>query len=198
MSLMIEGRIINLRTLRNSDAYSIYKNAKDREVTMYTRLPYPYRLKYAHDFVRSCQEQYKKKTAFELGIESKITGKIIGMISLVNIDYEHRSGEVGYWLGNQYWRRGITKEALSLILDFGFNNLELIRIYAKVLHPNLASIRLLQSAGFRYEGRVRKSVFREGSWFDELIFAMVDRGDVVLDGSAPTTVSFQGRRRRRE
>jgi ribosomal-protein-alanine N-acetyltransferase len=175
MFLVIEGRIINLRTLRNSDAYSIYKNAKDREVTMYTRLPYPYRLKYAHDFVRLCQEHYKEKTAFELGIESKKTEEIIGMISLMNIDYELRSGEVGYWLGNQYWRRGITKEALSLILDFGFNNLKLNRIYAKVLHPNLASIRLLQSAGFRYEGRVRKSVFREGSWFDELIFAMVDK-----------------------
>src|SRR5215510_5912237 len=174
MFLVIEGRIINLRTLRNSDAYSIYKNANDREVTMYTRLPYPYKLKYAHDFVRLSQEHYNEKTAFELGIESKKTEEIIGMISLGNIDYEHRSGEVGYWLGNQYWRRGITKEALSLILDFGFSNLELNRIHAKVLHPNLASIRLLQSAGFRYESRVRKSVFRDGRWFDELIFAVVD------------------------
>jgi ribosomal-protein-alanine N-acetyltransferase len=96
------------------------------------------------------------------------------MISLIHIDNRHRSAEVGYWLGNQYWRRGITKEALTLILDFGINNLELVRIYAKVLHPNLPSIRVLQSAGFRYEGRIRKNVFREESWFDELIFALVD------------------------
>lgn len=174
MFLMIEGRIINLRTLENSDAYSIYKNAKDREVSKYTHLPYPYRLKYARDFVRLCQEHYKKKTDYELGIESKKTGKVIGMISLMHIDNSHRSAEVGYWLGNQYWRRGITKEALTLILDFGFNTLELVKIYAKVLHPNLHSIRLLQSAGFRYEGRIRKSVLKEGSWFDELIFALVD------------------------
>jgi RimJ/RimL family protein N-acetyltransferase len=52
------------------------------------------------------------------------------------------------------------QEDLTLILDFGFNNLELVRIYAKVLHPNLTSIRLLESAGFRYEGRIRKSLFR--------------------------------------
>lgn len=172
--LVIEGRIINLRTLGNSDAYSIYKNAKDRKISKYTHLPYPYRLNYARDFVRLCQEHYKKKTDYELGIQSKKTGEIIGMISLMHIDNRHRSAEVGYWLGNQYWRRGITKEALTLILDFGFNNLELVRIYAKVLHPNLPSIRLLQSAGFRYEDRIRKSVFREGSWFDELIFALVD------------------------
>src|SRR5918995_2741504 len=108
---MIEGRIINLRTLKNSDAYSIYKNANDREVSKYTHLPYPYRLKYARDFVRLCQEHYKKKTDYELGIESKKTGKVIGMISLMHIDNSsHRSAEVGYWLGNQYWRRGITKE----------------------------------------------------------------------------------------
>ena len=171
---MIEGRIINLRTLGNSDAYSIYKNAKDREISRYTHLPYPYKLKYAHDFVSLCQEHYKKKTDYELGIESKKTGEIIGMIGLIHIDNRHRSAEVGYWLGNQYWRRGITKEALTLILDFGFNTLELVKIYAKVLHPNLHSIRLLQSAGFRYEGRIRKSVLKEGSWFDELIFALVD------------------------
>jgi ribosomal-protein-alanine N-acetyltransferase len=171
---VIEGSIINLRILRNSDAYFIYKNAKNREISKYTHLPYPYRLKHAHDFVRLCQEHYKKKTDYELGIEFKKTGEIIGMISLMHIDNRHRSAEVGYWLGNQYWKRGITKEALSLILDFGFNNLELVRIYAKVLQPNLPSIRLLQSAGFRYEGRTRKRVFREGSWFDELIFTLAD------------------------
>ena len=175
MFLVIEGRVINLRTLENSDAYFIYKNAKDREVSKYTHLPYPYRLKYARDFVRMCQEHYKKKTDYELGIESKKTGEIIGIISLMHIDNSHRSAEVGYWLGNQYWRRGITKEALTLILDFGFNTLQLVKIYAKVLHPNLPSIRLLQSAGFRYEGRIRKSVLREGSWFDELLFALVDK-----------------------
>ena len=173
MPLSIEGRKINLRTLKISDAYSIYKNAKDREISRYTRLPYPYRLKYAYDFVRLCQENYKKKTDYELGIELKKTGKIIGTISLIHLDNTRRNAEVGYWLGKQYWRRGITKEALTLILDYGFNALELVRIYAKVLNPNLPSIRLLQRAGFRYEGRIRKSFFRDGNWFDELVFALL-------------------------
>jgi RimJ/RimL family protein N-acetyltransferase len=92
----------------------------------------------------------------------------------MHIDNRHRNAGLGYWLGKQYWRRGITKEALTLILDFDFNYLELVRIYAKVLPPNLPSIRLLQSAGFRYEDRMRKTVFRDGSWFDELTFALVD------------------------
>jgi RimJ/RimL family protein N-acetyltransferase len=172
--LLIEGRIINLRTLKISDAYSIYKNAKDREISKYTRLPYPYKLKYAYDFVRLCQENYKKKTDYELGIELKKIGKIIGTISLMHLDNTRRDAEVGYWLGKQYWRRGITKEALTLILDYGFNTLELVRIYAKVLYPNLSSIRLLQRTGFRYEGRIRKSFFRDGNWFDELAFALSD------------------------
>ncbi len=173
MPLSIEGRKINLRTLEISDAYSIYKNAKDREISRYTRLPYPYRLKYAYDFVRLCQENYKKKTDYELGIELKKTGNIIGTISLRHLDNTRRIAEVGYWLGKQYWRRGITKEASTLILDYGFNALELVRIYAKVLNPNLPSIRLLQCAGFRYEGRIRKSFFRDGNWFDELVFALL-------------------------
>jgi ribosomal-protein-alanine N-acetyltransferase len=173
--LLIEGRTINLRTLKNSDAYSVYKNANDREISKYTRLPYPYRLKHAYNFVRLCQENYKKKTDYELGIESKETGKIIGMISLMHLDNLLRNAEVGYWLGKQYWRRGITLEALTLILDYGFHTLQLVRVYAKVMHPNLPSIRLLQRAGFRYEDRIRKSFFRDGEWFDELVFALLDK-----------------------
>jgi RimJ/RimL family protein N-acetyltransferase len=90
----------------------------------------------------------------------------------MHLDNTRRDAEVGYWLGKQYWRRGITKEALTLILDYGFNTLELVRIYAKVLYHNLPSIRLLQRAGFSYESRIRKSFFRDGNWFDELAFAL--------------------------
>jgi RimJ/RimL family protein N-acetyltransferase len=175
MPLLIEGRTINLRTLRISDAYSIYKNAKDREISKYTRLPYPYRLKYAYDFISLCQENYKKKTDYELGIELKKAGKIIGIISLIHLDNTRKTAEVGYWLGKQYWRRGITKEALTLILDYGFNTLKLARIYAKVLCSNLPSIILLQHAGFKYEGRIRKSFFRDGNGFDELVFSLLDQ-----------------------
>jgi RimJ/RimL family protein N-acetyltransferase len=157
MPLLIEGRIINLRTLMISDAYSIYENARDREISKYTRLPYPYRLKHAYDFISLCQENYKKKAGYELGIELKKAGKIIGIISLIHVDNTRRTAGVGYWLGKQYWRRGITKEALTLILDYGFNTLKLARIYAKVLCSNLPSVILLQHAGFKYEGRIRRS-----------------------------------------
>ena len=109
MPFLIEGRTINLRTLKISDAYSIYKNAKDREISKYTRLPYPYWLKHAYDLVRLCQEKYKNKTDYELGIELKNIGKIIGTISLMHLDNTRKNAEVGYWLGKQYWRRGITK-----------------------------------------------------------------------------------------
>ena len=143
MPLLTEGRTINLRTLMISDAYSIYENAKDREISKYTRLPYPYRLKYAYDFISLCHENYKKKTDYELGIELKKAGKIIGIVSLIHLDNTRRISEVGYWLGKEYWRRGITKEALTFILDYGFNTLKLARIYAKVLSPNLPSVILL-------------------------------------------------------
>jgi RimJ/RimL family protein N-acetyltransferase len=174
LSLKIEGKIINLRTLKSSDAHSICKNANDKEISENTPLPYPYTLKHAHDFIRICQRHYKNKTDYELGIEFKRTGEIIGMISLMHIDNKNRNAEVGYWLGKRYWKKGIASEALTLILNFGFNNLKSVRIYAKVLHTNLPSIKLLQRTGFKYEGRMRKSVLKDGGWFDKLMFALLD------------------------
>jgi RimJ/RimL family protein N-acetyltransferase len=62
---------------------------------------------------------------------------------------------------------------LKLILDFGFKKLGLVRIYAKVMHPNTASAKLLESVGFKYEGKLRKSVYRWGKWFDMLIYGLL-------------------------
>jgi RimJ/RimL family protein N-acetyltransferase len=113
------------------------------------------------------------RTACELGIELKETGQIIGVMSLMHIDPASKNAEAGYWLGKKYWGQGIAKEALKLILEFGFKKLELVRIYARVTHPNIASARLLERCGFKYEGRMRKSTFTNGKWMDDLMYAIL-------------------------
>ena len=148
MELKIKGEQVNLRKLKESDALSIYQNAKDFEIARFTTLPYPYKLKDAESFIKSTYQKIRKKKAFELGIELKRTKKIVGMMSLMNIDHSSRNAEIGYWLGKKYWRRGITREAVKLMLNFGFNTLKLVRIYARVMHPNIASAKLLENQAF--------------------------------------------------
>jgi len=173
MELRIEGKQVNLRKLKKSDAQSIYQNAKDFEIARYTTVPHPYTLNDASDFIRRTHQKMRKKTDYELGIELKENKKIIGMISLTKINYDNKNAEIGYWLGKKYWGRKIMKEAIRLILNFGFGELKLVRIYARVMHPNIASAKLLEKSGFKYEGRMRKTIFRRGKWFDDLIYSLL-------------------------
>jgi ribosomal-protein-alanine N-acetyltransferase len=87
MKLKIEGSKINLRKLTKSDAKDIYLNARDKEIARYTTLPHPYKLEHALDFIKKTYRDIRKKAAYELGIELKETGRIIGMMSLLKIDY---------------------------------------------------------------------------------------------------------------
>ncbi|UVS67869.1 GNAT family N-acetyltransferase [Nitrososphaera viennensis] len=172
---VIEGKRIVLRTLEKSDARSIQENLNDKEVSRYTRIiPYPYTLRHARDFIKIAQHFGSREEDYAFGIEIKETRKIIGVISLARIDYQNRNAEVGYWLGKKYWGRGIAKEALLGILNFGFDNLKLFRIYASVMHPNTASVKLLEKAGFEFEGRMRKSVLKDGKWLDELRYSILE------------------------
>ena len=76
-------------------------------------------------------------------------------------------------MSKKYWGQEIASEALKLILDFGFKKLKLMRFYARVMHPNIASMKLLEKAGFKYEGRMRKHIFKNGKWMDELRYAIL-------------------------
>jgi len=91
----------------------------------------------------------------------------------MNIDYKNMNAEIGYWLGKEYWGKKIMKEAVFLILGFGFEQLKLVRIYARVMHPNIASAKLLEKQGFKYEGRLRKATLREDKWMDELRYSIL-------------------------
>jgi RimJ/RimL family protein N-acetyltransferase len=201
MVLVIEGKRIVLRTPEKSDARSIQENLNDKEVSRYTRIiPYPYTLRHARDFIKIAQQQQHRRggssreEGYSFGIEIKQTHKIIGVISLTRLDCQNRNAEVGYWLGKKYWGRGLAKEALLGILDFGFGDLKLFRIYANVMHPNTASAKLLEKAGFELEGRMRKSVLKDGEWLDELRYSMLE--EEYTTGSYSRLDKFKPQERR--
>ena len=83
-----------------------------------------------------------------------------------------RSAEIGYWLGEEYWGRGIVTEAVKVFTEWAFANFDLSRIYAGVFEWNPASARVMEKAGFEFEGRMKKAVTKEGRTGDELIYAI--------------------------
>lgn len=171
--MIIKGDHINLRKLKRSDAESVYKYAKDKEISKFTEVPHPYTLEHAKRFISNTHQKMKNRSDYELGIELKETKEIIGMMSLMKVDYNNMNAEIGYWLGKTYWRKGYTIEALKLLIEFGFKELKLKRIWARVMAPNTASADLLRKAGFSYEGRLIKAIYRDNQFYDELRFGLV-------------------------
>jgi RimJ/RimL family protein N-acetyltransferase len=167
------GKRINLRKVTLSDAESIHLNAKDKDICMAVPLPMPYTLKSAQNYVKICQKKWKDRNETQFGIEDRETGEIIGMIGLMNIDFDLKKAEVGYWIGKKYWGTGLSKEALDLILKYAFSSLKLNRIYAKVFSKNIPSVKLLEKCSFQLEGRLRRDGKFKGKWDDQLIYGLI-------------------------
>lgn len=180
MVFRIVGDRVILRRLFDSDIPVVYELAGDYEIARYTYIPCPYEPKDAEDFVKRASEVVKNvfENGFkikagincELGIDYMGEG-IVGIIGLMRIEFGKKA-EIGYWIAKKYWRKGIGTEAVNLILKFGFEELKLKEVYAGVMHPNMASRKLLESIGFNLIRRNRNKVFREGRWFDEFRYLM--------------------------
>ncbi len=169
--MRIATKRLILRPPTLKDIEDIVENVNNIRVSRYLAfVPYPYGIKDAKFFVK-----FSKKNPHNFGITLKSTGKIIGMIGLMNLNDFMKRAEVGYWLGEKYWRQGIATEALRAIVKYSFRKLKLVRLQAGVAVENKASIRLLKKIGFKKEGR-RRMAFRAkstGKWHDNYPFGLL-------------------------
>jgi len=178
--MQLKTKRLVLRNLRLGDEKAIRKNINNLNVSRYLLVvPYPYTRKNASEFVRHCISEANKKprTNYEFGIELQKTPGIIGMISLTKIDRFRGIGMIGYWLGEDYWRKGIMSDALIRMIDYTFNTLKLRRIDITAASVNEASNALIRKIGFVYEGtrRQRNRVKSTGEIYDENLYGLLKK-----------------------
>ncbi len=144
-----------LRPWRDTDAASLAAHANNRKVWVNLRstLPRPYTEENARRWIRQQGRASSASRALHLAIE--IDGAAVGGLS-VERDAPGRA-EVGYWLGEAYWKRGIATSALEAVTDYAFCHLGLHRLQGVVQEANAASVRVLEKAGYSLVGRVRRS-----------------------------------------
>jgi len=107
-----------------------------------------------------------------------VEGSAVGGIGLVlKDDVFRRSAEIGYWLGEGYWGRGIATEAVRALTEYAFVTFDLCRLHAGVFEWNPASMRVLEKAGYTLEARHRKNVTKDGETIDRLVYALVRPSD---------------------
>jgi len=112
----------------------------------------------------------KPETNFAIAVADEAVG---GIGFTVQPDVARRSAEIGYWLSEQFWGRGITTEALIAVTDHAFSHYDVCRLFAHVFDWNGASARVLEKAGYTFEGRLRKSVTKDGQTIDQLMYAII-------------------------
>lgn len=103
----------------------------------------------------------------------EIDGKAAGGIGLhPQQDIQVKNMELGYWLAEPYWGKGIITKAITEMVEYGFKTFDITRIFARPFGTNIASQKALEKAGFVLEGRFEKILFKNGEYLDELIYAV--------------------------
>jgi RimJ/RimL family protein N-acetyltransferase len=172
MNLYIGKYII--RDWRIDDAPSIAKYANNRKIWINLRdgFPHPYQLSDAENFIAKVAKQ-NPRTVFAIANNKEA----IGSIGLMLGEDVHRfTAEMGYWLAEPFWNKGIMSEVVDSFAEFALEEFKLQRIFAEPYTSNPASARVLEKAGFVLEGKLRSSVFKDGKILDQFLYAKTRQG----------------------
>jgi len=161
---------IKLRPWNIEDAESLVENANNFEIArfMSDAFPSPYTLEDAKNFIAFATKD-EPTHIFAIDID----GQAVGGIGIhPQADIMKKNAELGYWLGEKYWGKGIISKAIREIIPWAFNTYDITRIYARPFGSNMASQKVLEKAGFVLEARIKENIFKNGEYLDELIYAI--------------------------
>jgi RimJ/RimL family protein N-acetyltransferase len=162
---------LHIRPWRKSDLDALLRYANNPKIAANLRdqFPHPYTRRDALDYLN-----YVRIMDVPMSFAIEHGGEAIGGIGFkLGIDIARLSVEMGYWLGEPFWGRGITTRAVTAASDWAFDGYKVIRIFATVFVHNQASIRVLEKAGFEREGVLRRSAFKNGEIMDQVMYAKV-------------------------
>jgi ribosomal-protein-alanine N-acetyltransferase len=160
-----------IRPWRHGDEQSLVRHANNRKIWLNVRdrFPHPYTLADAEKWIKHATTE-KSSADFAIAVDDAAVG---GISIFLQTDIFRRSAEIGYWLGEEFWGRGIATEAVRAMTEYAFSNYDICRIYAGVFEWNPASMRVLEKAGYEFESRAKKSATKDGQTIDEFIYAIV-------------------------
>lgn len=170
MGLELRGERCVVRTFRPDDAASLAANGNNRKIweNLRDRFPHPFTEQHGSGYI----EHVLATDATSYAID--VDGKAVGGISLHGRDdIERIAAEIGYWLGEPHWGRGIVTDAVRLLTDHALGTRELERVFATPFTTNVASARALEKAGYTLEGTMRRAALKDGRIVDMHLYARV-------------------------
>ncbi len=158
-----------VRPWAGTDAESLQRHANNRNISinLRDRFPFPYEMQHATTFLEWIAKP-PAPTVWAIEVDGEAAG---GIGIELHTDVERASAEIGYWLGEHYWRRGIATEALRAVTAEAFKRFEITRLYAVPFADHTASVRVLEKAGYVKEGHLRQSAIKGGKLRDQFLYA---------------------------
>jgi RimJ/RimL family protein N-acetyltransferase len=168
MHLPFPGGLI--RSWQPGDADNLAREADNRNIwlTVRDRFPHPYTRAHAEAWIDLASSD-RPETHFAIDLGAGAVGEI-GLE--LQEDVSRYSAELGYWLGEAHWGRGIMTAAVSRFTEYAFETFDVCRIYALVFETNPASQRVLQRAGYALEGQLRRAAYKDGRILDQFLYAV--------------------------
>ena len=165
--LRLEHSLFSLRQWRDGDETSLAMNANNIKIWKNLRdaFPHPYTTTNARLWIELSKAS---KTNFAIDVEGDA---VVDIGVTMQGDLFRRTAEIGFWLGEAYWSRGIMTEAVGLMTQRVFEQFDIERIYALVIEYNTASARVLEKNHFVLEARCRRALTKENKTYDQLIYA---------------------------
>lgn len=165
--------ICTIRKWKLSDAADLAAALSNKKIQDNLRdgLPYPYTKQDGEDFISAMLAADENDTfAFAITVEDKAVGSI-GVFRQENI--HRQTAEMGYYIAEAYWGRGIMTEAVRQTCEYVFAKSDIMRLYAEPFAYNAASCRVLEKAGFQYEGTLRNNAVKNGRVLDMKMYALL-------------------------
>jgi len=165
------NKAVELTSLYPDDAEPLSLIANNPNVARFLRdsFPQPYTVEHAEAFIKLMNEG-NVQSVFAVRYQGEIAG--VAGVHLLN-DVQRKTCEMGFWIGESFWGKGIASEVCRQLIHFAFTYYDIVRIQAEVASPNKASARVLRKNGFRKEACLRKAFHKDGHDYDLLMFGIL-------------------------
>lgn len=169
----LETERLLLRKMRLEDAEDLFEYASDPEVAKYTTWVTHESLADSQRFLNFILERYPRGEFADWGIIHKTDRKFIGTCGFAEWAIFPNCAEVGYALSRKYWGKGYVPEAVWKLLNFGFETLNLHRIEARCKVENIASARVMEKVGMKFQGIFPQQMYVKGEYWDLKVYSIL-------------------------
>lgn len=167
------GRLL-LRLFNKADAEKVTVICNNYNIYKCTlSLPYPYTTHYALSWIEKNNENFYGEEAYNFAITDKQSGELYGFVG-VSHSKTHKNGEMGYWIGEEYWGNGYATEAVCALIEFAFEEKNFHRVFARRFSSNTSSGKVMTKAGMTYEGTQRDQVYKLNAYEDVAFYGIIN------------------------